>query len=86
MSTEKFAAVLWRFVGIWMIAVSTPMLAIRLWRLVSPPSSNASSAVEWVIPNLNPTILLGPAILLGLGCLIFWKSRSLGALISRGLE
>ena len=84
MDIRSIATLGWRFVGLWILIFSLPILSVRIFHLVWRPESTVTG-VEVVFPPFNPWAFVGPILFLGIGLIIIWKSKALGALISRGL-
>ena len=86
MNIEKIAAVVWRFIAIWLIVASLPMIIYQSWRMLFPPEINFEPGMRTLIPNLSVDLLLLYIASLVLGIVFFVKSKSLGALICKGIE
>ena len=86
MSIEKVATVIWRFIAIWLIAASLPVIIFQSWRMLFPPEISIEPGMRTLIPNLSVDLLLLYIASLVLGIVFFVKSKSLGALICKGIE
>jgi hypothetical protein len=81
MQTEKIAALIWRFIAVWLIATALPGLLLSLQPLA------ALLGYPGIGPNL-PAMFLPMSLLLLqviVGILILRFSRELGSKIARGL-